>query len=235
MQVTELRRLGVLAEELPTGLRIQGNPSLRRPSQARIPPLVRCYDDHRMAMSLSVLGSVTFGVVLDQPLCVGKTFPEFWDFLAALPALGFAMEVSGFQPPQLFSQSQDLRGAADKAEGGSGGLASEADAIKSVDSGLTSEGAEAPVATSSVTSPEATGEAQVAEARRLLLASEAAHKSATPQASTSPPPRRDGLTSIVIVGMRGAGKSWLGRTAAAALGWNWIDMDDEMEKSQGMR
>jgi pentafunctional AROM polypeptide len=40
--------------------------------------------------------------------------------------------------------------------------------------------------------------------------------------------------SIFIIGMRGAGKTTAGRWASSALGWSFIDMDDELEKSEGM-
>lgn len=36
------------------------------------------YDDHRMAMALSVLGLNIPGIVIDNPSCVAKTFPDFW-------------------------------------------------------------------------------------------------------------------------------------------------------------
>ena len=46
--VTELRRCGIEAEELPDGLRVHpGSP---------MPATVSTYDDHRMAMSFALLG-----------------------------------------------------------------------------------------------------------------------------------------------------------------------------------
>ncbi|NCC26214.1 MAG: 3-phosphoshikimate 1-carboxyvinyltransferase, partial [Deltaproteobacteria bacterium] len=37
------------------------------------------HDDHRMAMSLSLLEFGGFRPELDNPGCVAKSFPEFWD------------------------------------------------------------------------------------------------------------------------------------------------------------
>jgi 3-phosphoshikimate 1-carboxyvinyltransferase len=45
---------------------------------------VKTYDDHRMAMSLSLAGLRVPGVLIADPACVGKTFPDYWDRLAAI-------------------------------------------------------------------------------------------------------------------------------------------------------
>jgi 3-phosphoshikimate 1-carboxyvinyltransferase len=71
--VTELRRLGVEVDEHPDGLVVR--PSVVRPGR------VQTYDDHRMAMSFAVLGSAVPGIVIDNPGCVAKTFPDFFDRL----------------------------------------------------------------------------------------------------------------------------------------------------------
>lgn len=44
------------------------------------------YDDHRMAMSLALIGLRRPGVVIKNPTCVGKTYPEFWRHLGGLYA-----------------------------------------------------------------------------------------------------------------------------------------------------
>ena len=36
------------------------------------------YDDHRMAMSFAVLATKTEGCWIEDPDCVGKTYPQFW-------------------------------------------------------------------------------------------------------------------------------------------------------------
>jgi 3-phosphoshikimate 1-carboxyvinyltransferase len=74
----ELRRLGAGVDEHPDGLTIQPAP-LRG-------TVVQTYDDHRMAMSLALVGLRVPGVVIDQPACVAKTYPDFFDDLTRLTA-----------------------------------------------------------------------------------------------------------------------------------------------------
>ena len=74
--VTELRRLGVDAEERPDGFVIRPGPIS--------PGVVRTYDDHRMAMAFAVLGLGAPGVAIAEPACVAKTFPGFWSWLEDL-------------------------------------------------------------------------------------------------------------------------------------------------------
>jgi 3-phosphoshikimate 1-carboxyvinyltransferase len=44
--------------------------------------LVRCYADHRIAMSFAVLGAAAGNVCIEDPACVAKTYPGFWADLA---------------------------------------------------------------------------------------------------------------------------------------------------------
>ncbi len=74
--VRELRRLGCRVDERPDGLTIHPGP-LHGAS-------IATYDDHRMAMSLALAGLRTPGVVIENPDCVGKTFPGYWRMLADL-------------------------------------------------------------------------------------------------------------------------------------------------------
>jgi len=41
------------------------------------------HDDHRTAMAFAVLGLAVGDVTIEDPACVGKSFPGFWDALAA--------------------------------------------------------------------------------------------------------------------------------------------------------
>jgi 3-phosphoshikimate 1-carboxyvinyltransferase len=70
---TELRKLGAQVEEGPDFLKIAP------PASIRDGVLVDTYDDHRMAMSfaLAALGGVP--VRINDPACVAKTFPGFFD------------------------------------------------------------------------------------------------------------------------------------------------------------
>lgn len=72
--VTELRRLGIEADELADGLVV-------RPGPVR-PARIATYDDHRMAMSFAILGCAVSGITIDDPGCVSKTFPDFFERLA---------------------------------------------------------------------------------------------------------------------------------------------------------
>ena len=45
---------------------------------------INTYDDHRMAMSFAVIGLRKPGVILEDPTCVNKTFPDFYDYLTLL-------------------------------------------------------------------------------------------------------------------------------------------------------
>ena len=47
------------------------------------PGSVRTYDDHRMAMSFALFGFVP-GIVIEDPGCVSKTFPNYFDVLETL-------------------------------------------------------------------------------------------------------------------------------------------------------
>jgi 3-phosphoshikimate 1-carboxyvinyltransferase len=76
--VAELRRLGVEATEDPDGFTIV-------PGRIRA-AVVETYDDHRMAMSFTVLGLVEPGVSIADPGCVAKTFPSFFDVVESLRA-----------------------------------------------------------------------------------------------------------------------------------------------------
>jgi 3-phosphoshikimate 1-carboxyvinyltransferase len=76
--VRELRRLGGDVVEMSDGLEITPAP-LHGATLAT-------YDDHRMAMSLGLTGLVIPDVRIENPECVGKTFPGFWRCLEGLLA-----------------------------------------------------------------------------------------------------------------------------------------------------
>jgi 3-phosphoshikimate 1-carboxyvinyltransferase len=73
---SELRKLGANVEERPDGLRI-----VPRPLHGAT---IDTYDDHRMAMSLALVGLKIPGVVINDPGCTSKTYPQFFDDLARL-------------------------------------------------------------------------------------------------------------------------------------------------------
>jgi 3-phosphoshikimate 1-carboxyvinyltransferase len=45
------------------------------------PATIRTYDDHRIAMAFAVAGLRASGVVIADPGCVSKTFPDFFERL----------------------------------------------------------------------------------------------------------------------------------------------------------
>lgn len=73
---TELRRVGIFVDEGEDRLVIEGG----KPSAAEI----ATYNDHRIAMSFAVLGLVVPGVKIENPDCVNKSFPGFWEVLEKL-------------------------------------------------------------------------------------------------------------------------------------------------------
>jgi 3-phosphoshikimate 1-carboxyvinyltransferase len=73
---TELRRLGAGVEEFADGLTITPGPLHGA--------AVETYNDHRMAMSLALIGLKVPGVVIKNPGCVAKTYPGFFADLEKL-------------------------------------------------------------------------------------------------------------------------------------------------------
>ena len=70
---SELRKLGATVHEQPDGLRIE-------PGEFR-GAHIETYDDHRMAMSFSLAGLVRPGVIVCDPQCTEKTYPDFFQDL----------------------------------------------------------------------------------------------------------------------------------------------------------
>jgi 3-phosphoshikimate 1-carboxyvinyltransferase len=80
---TELARIGVKTEESADSLTIYG----LGPEKPIIPEgtVFQTYNDHRLAMSCSLLGLATGqAVTVDNPSVVRKSFPEFWNVWSAL-------------------------------------------------------------------------------------------------------------------------------------------------------
>ncbi|KAG9014199.1 3-dehydroquinate dehydratase (3-dehydroquinase) [Tulasnella sp. 427] len=129
--IDELAKFGVETKELDGGTEIYGKPVDELNEKASI----HCYDDHRVAMAFSVLGTAVKGAILEEKACIG-------------------LSVEGVE--------------LDKASSGQ------------VD-----------------------------------------HYSFPPHAS------------IVLIGMRGAGKSYIGKLAATVLGLEYIDADDYRSEKLG--
>lgn len=94
--ITELAKFGVKADELPDGIRINGIDyhNLTTPStKARG---IKSYDDHRVAMSFSLLaGMCANPVLIQERSCTGKTWPGWWDILHTK----FKASLDGYELP----------------------------------------------------------------------------------------------------------------------------------------
>jgi 3-phosphoshikimate 1-carboxyvinyltransferase len=73
----ELDRLGVRVEEHEDGMTIYPVEKMRSAS-------IQTYNDHRMAMAFSLIGLRFDGVTIENPSCVSKTFPNFFEVLETL-------------------------------------------------------------------------------------------------------------------------------------------------------
>ena len=71
----ELAKIGCSVDVVPDGLVITPAPG-KFPEG---PVYFSAHNDHRMAMSLALLGFAGVAVILDAPGCVAKSFPNFWD------------------------------------------------------------------------------------------------------------------------------------------------------------
>jgi len=54
---------------------------------------IETYNDHRMAMCFAILGLKVPGIKITNPACVKKTFPNFFQKLAAQPPHGLGAEI----------------------------------------------------------------------------------------------------------------------------------------------
>jgi 3-phosphoshikimate 1-carboxyvinyltransferase len=73
----ELRRIGVKVDEHNDGMTIH-------PSQNMHGGSICTYNDHRMAMSFALVGLRIDEIVIENPACVSKTFPNYFDVLEDL-------------------------------------------------------------------------------------------------------------------------------------------------------
>ncbi|MBI5182883.1 MAG: 3-phosphoshikimate 1-carboxyvinyltransferase [Nitrospinae bacterium] len=72
----ELIKVGGIVEELEDGISII--PSSLHGAE------IKTYNDHRMAMSFSITGLKVPGIKIDNPECVSKSFPDFFERLKGL-------------------------------------------------------------------------------------------------------------------------------------------------------
>jgi 3-phosphoshikimate 1-carboxyvinyltransferase len=72
----ELRRAGIEATELPDGLQVMGGVATAA--------TLATHHDHRLAMSLALLGLVAGGIEIADPDVVSKSWPGYWSMLESL-------------------------------------------------------------------------------------------------------------------------------------------------------
>ena len=73
---TELRRVGATVDEFADGLTITPRPLHGA--------AIETYNDHRMAMSMALVGLRVPGIIIRNPACVTKTYPHFFNDLERL-------------------------------------------------------------------------------------------------------------------------------------------------------
>lgn len=75
---TELRKVGATVEE--------GADYIKVTPPAKLTPnaVIDTYDDHRMAMCFSLVSLAGISIVINDPKCVGKTFPDYFERFASI-------------------------------------------------------------------------------------------------------------------------------------------------------
>ncbi len=73
---SQLEKMGIQTSQGEDWLEITGG----KPAGA----FINTFNDHRIAMAFAVAGLVVPGMQIENPACVGKSFPGFWDLFDAL-------------------------------------------------------------------------------------------------------------------------------------------------------
>ena len=87
LRVKETDRIAALAAELAklgVDVRLDGDDLTVIPPVTLRPASIATYDDHRMAMSFALAGTKSAGVIIQDPACVNKTYPQYFADLARL-------------------------------------------------------------------------------------------------------------------------------------------------------
>jgi 3-phosphoshikimate 1-carboxyvinyltransferase len=75
---TELRKLGATVEDGADSL------TIIPPKALNAGVSIDTYDDHRLAMCFSLVALAGVPVTINDPECVAKTFPEYFDVFRSL-------------------------------------------------------------------------------------------------------------------------------------------------------
>ncbi len=76
----ELTKLGYGVDVIDNEIFLSGSIFVNKHDHA--PKIVRCYDDHRMAMSFATLAILRNDICIEEPEVVKKSYPGFWDDMA---------------------------------------------------------------------------------------------------------------------------------------------------------
>lgn len=72
----ELTKVGAKVSTTKDSISVKGG--IKKPSVAPCPVRITTYNDHRMAMCFAILGTKIPGIVIENPDCTEKTYPNFW-------------------------------------------------------------------------------------------------------------------------------------------------------------
>lgn len=78
---SELKKVGVKVRTSKESITIQGHSGKQLSPVSCVLCPIKTYNDHRMAMCFAVVGTMIPGVVIEDPNCVDKTYPNFWNDL----------------------------------------------------------------------------------------------------------------------------------------------------------
>jgi 3-phosphoshikimate 1-carboxyvinyltransferase len=67
---------------------------------------IETYNDHRMAMCFAILGLKVAGIKIKNPACVKKTFPNFFQKLAAPPPKGLGATIRDARTKRPLNQEE---------------------------------------------------------------------------------------------------------------------------------
>ena len=122
IRLTDLGRLRVQESERVIGLRTEltkcGVKVLEQADTLTILPAakklhgaeIETYNDHRMAMCFAILGLKVPGIKIKNPTCVRKTFPNFFQKLAATPPRGLGATILNAKTGKVLSGADLLAG-----------------------------------------------------------------------------------------------------------------------------
>ncbi len=74
--VSQLNKMGIESKQGETWLSVKGG----KPQGA----FIETFNDHRIAMAFSIAGLKVEGIEIENPGCVGKSFPTFWEVFETL-------------------------------------------------------------------------------------------------------------------------------------------------------